>query len=165
MSELCLTLVCPPEVEEKLLDLLLLWPGATIFASTATAARSGPRVSGSDRTGAGSGASRGGAGDLCGGWSSGAACSAASAILRRGAALLGDPGRRSGRNRMMVRLLLIGIFAVVKAASAAQPMNPPGLMPTAIARPLFEQDPRHRRGAGRLGRGSARGEHSRSISV
>jgi cobalt-zinc-cadmium efflux system outer membrane protein len=42
---------------------------------------------------------------------------------------------------MMVRLLLIGIFAVVKAASAAQPMNPPGLMPTAIARPLFEQDP------------------------
>ncbi len=38
MSELCLTLVCPPEVEEKLLDLLLLWPGATIFTSTATAA-------------------------------------------------------------------------------------------------------------------------------
>jgi hypothetical protein len=75
------------------------------------------------------------------------------------------PSRRSGRNRMMVRLLLIGIFAVVKAASAAQPMNPPGLMPTAIARPLFEQGPGRRRGAGRLGRGSARGEHSRSISV
>lgn len=38
MSELCLTLVCPPAVEEKLLDLLLLSPNVTIFTSTATAA-------------------------------------------------------------------------------------------------------------------------------
>ena len=38
MSELCLTLVCPPAVEEKLLDLLLLSPNATVFTSTATAA-------------------------------------------------------------------------------------------------------------------------------
>jgi hypothetical protein len=38
MSELCLTLLCPPAVEEKLLDLLLLSPNATVFTSTATAA-------------------------------------------------------------------------------------------------------------------------------
>ena len=38
MSELCLTLVCPPAVEEKLLDLLLLSPDVTFFTSTATAA-------------------------------------------------------------------------------------------------------------------------------
>lgn len=38
MSELCLTLICPPAVEEKLLDLLLLSPNATVFTSTATAA-------------------------------------------------------------------------------------------------------------------------------
>jgi hypothetical protein len=38
MSELCLTLVCPPAVEEKLLDLLLLSPNVTVFTSTATAA-------------------------------------------------------------------------------------------------------------------------------
>ncbi len=38
MSELCLTLICPPAVEEKLLDLLLLSPNVTFFTSTATAA-------------------------------------------------------------------------------------------------------------------------------
>lgn len=38
MSELCLTLVCPPAVEEKLLDLLLLSPNVTVFTSTAKAA-------------------------------------------------------------------------------------------------------------------------------
>ncbi len=38
MSELCLTLICPPAVEEKMLDLLLLSPEVTFFTSTATAA-------------------------------------------------------------------------------------------------------------------------------
>lgn len=38
MSELCLTLVCPPAIEEKLLDLLLLSPEVTFFTSTVTAA-------------------------------------------------------------------------------------------------------------------------------
>ncbi|MHB9117973.1 MAG: DUF3240 family protein [Burkholderiales bacterium] len=39
MSELCLTLLCPPAIEEKLLDLLLMSPNiVTVFTSTATAA-------------------------------------------------------------------------------------------------------------------------------
>jgi len=38
MSELCLTLICPPAVEEKMLDVLLLSPNVTFFTSTATAA-------------------------------------------------------------------------------------------------------------------------------
>lgn len=38
MSELCLTLICPPAVEEKLLDLLLMLPNTTVFTSTPTAA-------------------------------------------------------------------------------------------------------------------------------
>lgn len=38
MSELCLTLICPPAIEEKLLDLLLLSPNVMVFTSTATAA-------------------------------------------------------------------------------------------------------------------------------
>lgn len=38
MSEYCLTLLCPPAVEEKLLDLLLMSPNATVFTSTTTAA-------------------------------------------------------------------------------------------------------------------------------
>lgn len=38
MSELCLTLLCPFTVEEKLLDLLLMWPEAAVFTSTPTAA-------------------------------------------------------------------------------------------------------------------------------
>ncbi|HQS31945.1 MAG: hypothetical protein B7X59_04625 [Polaromonas sp. 39-63-203] len=38
MSDLCLTVLCPPAVEEKLLDLLLLSPHAAVFTSTPTAA-------------------------------------------------------------------------------------------------------------------------------
>ena len=38
MSELCLTLLCPPAVEEKLLDLLLLSPNTAVFTNTPTAA-------------------------------------------------------------------------------------------------------------------------------
>ena len=38
MSELCLTLLCSPTVEEKLLDLLLMSPNAAVFTSTSTAA-------------------------------------------------------------------------------------------------------------------------------
>lgn len=38
MSELCLTLLCPPAIEEKLVDLLLMLPKATVFTSTRTAA-------------------------------------------------------------------------------------------------------------------------------
>ena len=38
MSELCLTILCPPAVEEKLLDLLLLSPNTAVFTSTRTAA-------------------------------------------------------------------------------------------------------------------------------
>ena len=38
MSELCLTLLCPPAIEEKLLDLLLLSPNATVFTSAPIAA-------------------------------------------------------------------------------------------------------------------------------
>ncbi len=36
MSKFCLTLVCPPEIEEKLLDTLLLTAGEEIFTSTPT---------------------------------------------------------------------------------------------------------------------------------
>lgn len=38
MSELCLTLLCPPAIEEKLLDLLLLSTTPMVFTSTPTAA-------------------------------------------------------------------------------------------------------------------------------
>ncbi len=38
MSELCLNILCPPAVEEKLLDLLLLLPAAAVFTSAPTAA-------------------------------------------------------------------------------------------------------------------------------
>lgn len=38
MSKVCLTLLCPPEVGEKLLDLLLLQPNARVFSSSARAA-------------------------------------------------------------------------------------------------------------------------------
>ena len=38
MSELCLTLLCPPQAEERLLDLLLMLPNTTDFTSTPTAA-------------------------------------------------------------------------------------------------------------------------------
>ncbi len=42
---------------------------------------------------------------------------------------------------MMIRLLLIGLLTVPATLQAAQPANPPGLLPTEIARPLLEQDP------------------------
>ena len=42
MSELCLTLLCPRAVEEKLLDLLLMSPNATVFTSASTAAHGLP---------------------------------------------------------------------------------------------------------------------------
>jgi hypothetical protein len=38
MSDCCLTLLCPPMLEEKLLDLLLMAPDAIIFTSARTAA-------------------------------------------------------------------------------------------------------------------------------
>lgn len=38
MPEVCLTLLCPPAVEEKLVDLLLLSPHTAVFTSTPTAA-------------------------------------------------------------------------------------------------------------------------------
>ena len=41
---------------------------------------------------------------------------------------------------MMIRLLLIGLM-LSGTARAVQPVNPPGLLPTEIARPLLEQDP------------------------
>lgn len=42
---------------------------------------------------------------------------------------------------MMIRLFLIGLLTISGTALAVQPVNPPGLMPTEIARPLLEQDP------------------------
>jgi cobalt-zinc-cadmium efflux system outer membrane protein len=42
---------------------------------------------------------------------------------------------------MIIRLLLIGLLTVSVTAQAVQPVNPPGLLPTEIARPLLEQDP------------------------
>lgn len=38
MSELCLNILCPLAVEEKLLDLLLMSPNAEVFTSAPTAA-------------------------------------------------------------------------------------------------------------------------------
>ena len=38
MTDLCLTLLCPPAVEEKLLDTLLMLSEALVFTSTPTAA-------------------------------------------------------------------------------------------------------------------------------
>ena len=38
MPELCITLLCPNAVKEKLLDLLLMSPNMTVFTSTATSA-------------------------------------------------------------------------------------------------------------------------------
>lgn len=38
MSELCVTLLCPPAIEEKLLDLLLMSSTSMLFISTPTAA-------------------------------------------------------------------------------------------------------------------------------
>ena len=42
---------------------------------------------------------------------------------------------------MMNRTLLIGLLTLSGAVHAAQPVNPPGLLPSEIARPLLEQDP------------------------
>lgn len=38
MSDFCLTLLCPPALEEKLLDLLLMTPELTLFTSAPVAA-------------------------------------------------------------------------------------------------------------------------------
>lgn len=38
MTDLCLTLLCPPTAEEKLLDTLLMLSAALVFTSTPTAA-------------------------------------------------------------------------------------------------------------------------------
>jgi hypothetical protein len=38
MSELCLILLCPPEAEERLLDLILMLPNTKVFTSKPTAA-------------------------------------------------------------------------------------------------------------------------------
>lgn len=38
MADLCLTLLCPSAVEEKLLDVLLMLPSVTIFTSSPTSA-------------------------------------------------------------------------------------------------------------------------------
>lgn len=42
---------------------------------------------------------------------------------------------------MMARLLLAGLLTISGTAQAVDPVNPPGLLPTEIARPLLEQDP------------------------
>jgi len=42
---------------------------------------------------------------------------------------------------MMIRLLVIALLTTAGAARALQPVNPPGLLPTEVARPLLEQDP------------------------
>ncbi len=42
---------------------------------------------------------------------------------------------------MMIRLLLASLLTISATAQAMEPVNPPGLLPTEIARPLLEQDP------------------------
>ena len=42
---------------------------------------------------------------------------------------------------MMIRLLLISLVMLSGTARAVQPVNPPGMLPTEIARPLLENDP------------------------
>lgn len=42
---------------------------------------------------------------------------------------------------MMIRLFMMGLLIVPGGALAMQPVNPPGLLPTEISRPLLEQDP------------------------
>ena len=42
---------------------------------------------------------------------------------------------------MKTRFLLAGLLTILGSAQAMQPVNPPGLLPTEIARPLLEQDP------------------------
>ena len=43
---------------------------------------------------------------------------------------------------MMTRWLLAGLLTLVGTTQAMEPVSPPGLMPTAVARRLLEQDPR-----------------------
>jgi outer membrane protein TolC len=43
---------------------------------------------------------------------------------------------------MMAWCLMIGLLALPASASAQQPANPPGLLPTQVVRPLLEADPR-----------------------
>jgi len=38
MSELCLTLLCPPAIQERLLDMLLMTPAVSVFTSAPAAA-------------------------------------------------------------------------------------------------------------------------------
>ena len=45
MSDQCLTLLCPPSVAEKLFDLILMSPNATVFTSAPAAAHNLPRGS------------------------------------------------------------------------------------------------------------------------
>ena len=42
---------------------------------------------------------------------------------------------------MIIRTLLLGLLTLSGTVHAAQPVNPPGLLPSEIARPLLEQDP------------------------
>ena len=42
MTELCLTLLCPPAIEENLLDVLLMSPNSTVFTSSPAAAHGLP---------------------------------------------------------------------------------------------------------------------------
>jgi outer membrane protein TolC len=42
---------------------------------------------------------------------------------------------------MMIRLLLASLLTISATAQAMEPVNPPGLLPAEIARPLLEQDP------------------------
>ena len=57
---------------------------------------------------------------------------------------------------MRIRLLLIGLFAYSYTVLALEPLVPPGLLPTEVARRLLEQDPSV--GAGRAGLEVARQE-------
>jgi len=41
----------------------------------------------------------------------------------------------------MIRILLAGLLTISATAQAMEPVNPPGLLPAEIARPLLEQDP------------------------
>ena len=42
---------------------------------------------------------------------------------------------------MMILLLLASLLSLLGTAQAVEPLSPPGLLPTEIARPLLEQDP------------------------
>ena len=42
---------------------------------------------------------------------------------------------------MRIRIILAGLLTISCTAQAVEPVNPPGLLPTEIARPLLEQDP------------------------